>query len=91
MGALWMSWVRQADPGTQVSLSTLGQRLDQRNAAEHTAPFFLIFFNFRFWEQQRDRSEKALRQQSLVSYTLSFNGVNSEIGLCSDTAETYYT
>lgn len=77
-----MPWVRQAHPGTQVSLSTLRQRLDQRNAAEHTAPFFLIFLNLPFWEQQREKGEQALREQSLVSYTLSFNGVSSEVDLC---------
>lgn len=72
----------------------MGQRLDQRNAAELTAPFFLgflfFFFNLPFWEQQRDRAEQAPREENLVSYTSSFNGVNSEVDLRSGRAETYY-
>lgn len=61
VGVLWMPWVGQTDPGSRVSLGTLGQRLDQRNAAELTAPFFLIFLNLPFWEQQKHRAEQAPR------------------------------
>jgi len=42
VGVLCMPWVGQADLGIQVSLGTLGQHLDQRNAAELTALFFLV-------------------------------------------------
>lgn len=49
------------------------------------------FLNLPFWEQQRDRAEQAPREQSLISYTLSFNGVNPEVDLCSGRAGIYYT
>lgn len=84
--------VGQAALGGQVSLGTLGQHLHHRNAAELTALFFFsTFLNLPFREQQRDRAEQSPREQSLISYTLSFNGVNPEVDLCSDRAEIYYT
>lgn len=42
MGVLWILWVRQTALGSQVSLGTLGQHLDQRNAAEHNALCFVL-------------------------------------------------
>lgn len=43
MGVLWILWVKQTDLGKSGFLGTLGQHLDQRNAAELTALFFLLF------------------------------------------------
>lgn len=72
-------------------LRTLGQHLHHRNSAELTALVSSAFLNLPFRERQRDRAEQSPREQSLISYTLSFNGVNPEVDLCSDRAEIYYT
>lgn len=85
-----MDTLGQADcPGESGLPGALGQHLDQRNAAELTVLFF-YFFDLAFLGKQRDRAEQAPREQSLISYTLSFNGVNPEVDLCSGRAEIYY-
>lgn len=43
MGVLWILWVRQTALGSQLSLGTLGQLLEQRNAAELSALLLLLF------------------------------------------------
>lgn len=86
---LWITWAIQAEMG---SLGTWRQRLDLRDTAELTAVlfFFSSFLNLPFWKQQRHRAEQVPREQSLVSCTLSFDGLNSEGDLCPGRAETYY-
>lgn len=86
---LWITWAIQAEMG---SLGTWRQCLDLRDTAELTAVlfFFSSFLNLPFWKQQRHRAEQVPREQSLVSCTLSFDGLNSEGDLCPGRAETYY-